>query len=269
MIVTRGCSLTIFLLAMKIIPSTSFIISTMGKTNSRTGRVLSQFRQASDNNMYNNTGLEPFPKASDPFYMSTGPVGKGRFIISRIGEPRLEELANENILKILLPISGKQQQDKATDVCTDLEVNTLVWKCLGYRFMKETWNNDQCFPKWREAYPTPPDLIGMQRIYSKDVDGPSLRANQALVRSIPVHARQSLKKHLRPLGFTGYMVSELTPNKTRRAQCANWLLYYREELFGKTLEELVESRQRERQHLQHQTRDSDDTAWKPPVKQVF
>jgi hypothetical protein len=84
-----------------------------------------------------------------------------------------------------------------------------VWKCLGYRFDadNEQWKNDDVFPKWREKYPTPPDLIGMQRIYSKEVDQPSLRANQSLVRSVPVDNKQSLKTHLRPLGFTGYKVS--------------------------------------------------------------
>ena len=37
----------------------------------------------------------------------------------------------------------------------------------------------------------------------------------------------------------------LTPNKTRRAQCANWILYYREALFGKSLEELKKARERD------------------------
>lgn len=83
-----------------------------------------------------------------------------------------------------------------------------MWKCLGYRFDEEAeeWNNDEVFPKWKEKYPVPPDLIGMQRIYSKEVDQPSLRANQALVRSVPVDNKQSLKTHLKPYGFTGYQV---------------------------------------------------------------
>ena len=46
----------------------------------------------------------------------------------------------------------------------------------------------------------------MQRIYSKEVDQPSLKSNQQLVRSVPVDNKQSLKTHLRPLGFTGYKV---------------------------------------------------------------
>ena len=58
------------------------------------------------------------------------------------------EWANENLLKILKIESS------------DLEVNTLVWKCLGYRFDEEAaeWKNDEVFPKWKEKYPSPPDL---------------------------------------------------------------------------------------------------------------
>jgi hypothetical protein len=80
---------------------------------------------------------------------------------------------------------------------------------LGYRFDSENeeWTPDEVFPNWREKYPSPPDLIGMRRIYSKEVDQPSLRANQSLVRSVPVEYKQSLKTHLKPLGFNGYKVS--------------------------------------------------------------
>jgi hypothetical protein len=88
------------------------------------------------------------------------------------------------------------------------QVNTLVWKCLGYRFNveNEEWTPDEVFPKWREKYPTPPDLIGMRRIYSKEIDQPSLKSNQSIVRSVPAEFKQSLKKHLKPLGFRGYKV---------------------------------------------------------------
>ena len=137
---------------------------------------------------------------------------------------------------------------------------------------------------------------GMQRIYSKEVDSTSLKNNQHLVRSVPDEFKQSLKGNLKPLGFTGYKVSELTPNLTRRAQCANWLLYYRDELFGYTLDELKERRQKkkkeEQQQLQQQEQsgsspssqgqtpsNEDDEKkkqdqqqqkdWKPPVKEVF
>jgi len=85
----------------------------------------------------------------------------------------------------------------------------------------------------------------MQRVYSKEIDGPSLKANQDLVRSIPAEHKQQLKLHFLPLGWKGYVMDGLTPNKTRRAQCANWLLFYREELFGYTVEELKKRRQQQ------------------------
>ena len=96
--------------------------------------------------------LKPYLPATDPDYMNTGPIGQGTFVIERTGPPRLEELTNENILKIV------------TIESTDLEVNTLVWKCLGYRFVDNVWTAAECFPKWREKYSDPPDLIGMQRL---------------------------------------------------------------------------------------------------------
>ena len=62
------------------------------------------------------------------------------------------------------------------------------------------------FPNWKERFPTPPDFIGMQRVYSREVDQASLRSNQALVRSIPADNKQSLKTQLKPLGWKGYQV---------------------------------------------------------------
>ena len=143
-------------------------------------------------------------------------------------EPSADELTNTNMLRIIL------------SMCEDEEVNELVWKCLGYRWKAETdeWDASECFPKWRERFPTPPDLVGVTRIYSKEIDGPVLKANQALVRTVPMKYKQSIREQLRPEGFNGFKLAELTPNKTRRAQCANWLLYFREALFGVSLEEL-------------------------------
>lgn len=141
--------------------------------------------------------LQPYLPAMDPMYPVRGPLGEGKFVISRSGPPTAEELSNEQMLKII------------KIECTDLEVNTLVWKCLGYRFDEEaeTWNPDEVFPNWKEKYPDqPPDLIGMKRVYSKEVDQPSLRANQAIVKSIPADNKQSLKEHLKPLGWKGYQV---------------------------------------------------------------
>lgn len=68
-------------------------------------------------------------------------------------------------------------------------------------------------------------------------------------------------------------VAELTPNLTRRAQCTNWLLFYREELNGYTVEELRESRrlkqeQQEKERLERIEK-GEEEEWKPPVKEVF
>lgn len=209
--------------------------------------------------------LQPYLPALDPNYSSTGPIGQSDFIISRAGPPKPEELTNEQMLSII----------KIT--CTDLEVNTLVWKCLGYRFDESTeeWSPTEVFPKWKERFPDPPDFIGMKRVYSREVDVPSLRANQALVRSIPADNKQSLKTSLKPLGWTGFQYKELTPNKTRRAQCANWLVFFREELFGYTIEELKERRQlkqaaeaaAEAKRLEEEGETGDE--WKLPVTEVF
>lgn len=68
----------------------------------------------------------------------------------------------------------------------------------------------------------------------------------------------------------------MTPNKTRRAQCANWLLFYREELFGFTVEELKARRQKKREaeeqeklRLEKESGKKDEEEWKYPLKEVF
>ena len=149
------------------------------------------------------------------------------------GEVSADELTNDQIVKFV------------REEVTDEQVNELVWRCLGYKRTSEGWNSDDVFPKWRAKYPQPPDLVGVTRTYSKDVDEVVLRANQALVASIPMKYKGGIKEHLRKVGWTGFMLEGLTPNKTRRAQCANWVLYYREALFGKSLEELKAARERD------------------------
>jgi Domain of unknown function (DUF1823) len=219
-------------------------------------RVSSSIQISSSNsNMIQPEILQPFPEAANPRYMCEGEIGQGAFIVSREGGPTAEELSNENILRIV------------RSECSDLEVNTLLWKCLGYRFVDGDWTSAECFPKWSERFPSPPDLIGMQRIYEREVDQPSLRSNQALVRSVPVEFKQSLKTHLKPLGFSGFKYAELTPNKTRRAQCANWLLYYREQLFGVTLEEL-KARKAQKARVDASASNPLEE-WTPPVTEVF
>lgn len=273
---TRSSSATITtstrnLLPSRGIPSALFSEKEGGQENEDPSKTISSSKTEEDCGCDEpKPGLPPpptpFVEALDPKYKCTGPVGQGSFVVSRTGGPTKEELSNENLYKILMI------------ECTDLEVNTVVWKCLGYRFdeEKQEWTAAEVFPNWKEKYPNPPDLIGMARIYSKEVDQPSLKANQSLVRSVPVDNKQSLKTHLKPLGFTGYKYAELTPNKTRRAQCANWLLYYREELFGYTLEELRERRrlkkeaeEEEKRRLEKENGKASQDEWKPPVKEVF
>lgn len=209
--------------------------------------------------------LSPFPDAADPTYMVKGPVGGNDFEVTREGEPIAEELTNENLIRIVQRRSN----------VTDLEVNTLVWKCLGYRFDSEAeeWTAPKVFPKWKERFPTPPDVIGMQRLYRKDVDAELMKNNQRLTISVPVENKQSLKTFLKPYGFTGYKISELTPNLTRRAQCTNWLLFFREELFGYTLDQLVEKRrlknEKEAEVDRKRLEENKEKEWKPPVKEVF
>ncbi len=95
----------------------------------------------------------------------------------------------------------------------DETVNQLLWHCLGYRFNAELqkWNCAAVAPEWAETYPTPPDFIG------------SRPATVKLTRSIPKEHKQLLKEQLK---FEGYTVSELNPNRTRRATAVNWLLSY-------------------------------------------
>jgi hypothetical protein len=75
------------------------------------------------------------------------------------------------------------------------------------------------------------------------VDAPVKKANTNLVRSVPKSYKQSLKELLAPFGFKGFKIAELTPNRTRRAQVCNWLLYYKRDLWGRTLEELMAQKQ--------------------------
>ena len=115
-------------------------------------------------------------------------------------EPSADELSNENMLRIIL------------SMCTDEEVNELVWKCLGYRRVTDNsaeegeWDATECFPKWRDRFPTPPDLVGITRTYTKEVDGPVLKANQALVRTVPMAYKQSIREHVSALGSSSIFV---------------------------------------------------------------
>ena len=116
----------------------------------------------------------------------------------------------------------------------ELDVETLegvtVWDCA------------KVFPKWAARYPEPPDVIGVTRKYYPEVDAPVKEACAALTRSVASEHKQGIKTTLKHLGWKGFKMDGLTPNMTRRAQAANWLLYYRRELRGVSVEELKRRR---------------------------
>lgn len=98
----------------------------------------------------------------------------------------------------------------------DQTVNALLWHCLGYRYdpIQQQWDTTQVAAEWREIYPQPPDFIG------------SRPATIKLTRSIPAQHKQLLKSEL---GFGGYTVAQLNPQRTRRATAVNWFLHYLQE----------------------------------------
>lgn len=111
-------------------------------------------------------------------------------------------------------------------------INYMVWHCLGYWYDggARRWRDDAVPRAFREAYPiderapagwSPPDFIGVPGEYAPESDRPVKRAVQLLQRSVPAKRKQMLKRRL---GFAGYKTGELTPDKTRRAQCVNFIL---------------------------------------------
>lgn len=120
----------------------------------------------------------------------------------------------------------------------------------------EVWSPENVFPKWAAAYPQPPDVIGVTRKYFPEVDAPVKAACAALTRSVAEEHKQGIKTTLKHLGWKGYRMDGLTPNMTRRAQVANWLLYYRRELRGVPVEEL--KRRREERRLREEAENKSD-----------
>lgn len=134
------------------------------------------------------------------------------FLVDVTSDPTPEELSNQNLIRIV----NLETSDEQT--------NELCWKCLGYRYNPTSgeYNNDKVFPKWRQSYPTPPDVIGVTRSYDPVVDKPVRDASMALMRSIPRDFKGGVR-NLEKDGFRGFKLSELTPNKTRRAQVLHLL----------------------------------------------
>lgn len=107
-------------------------------------------------------------------------------------------------------------------------VNEIVLTMLGWRMMDDgKWDNSRIRPAMKELYPDePPNFIGTNGDYTPETDRPVKIANQRLTRSIPVEHKQILKAVMKPLGFSGWKVQDLTPNRTRRATSVNWMLYW-------------------------------------------
>lgn len=91
----------------------------------------------------------------------------------------------------------------------DDTVNALVLQSLGFRYDKarQTWDPSEADPAWQGE--------GIPHVIQNRPD------SVKLTRSIAPENKQLLKE---VLGFTGYKIHELTPQKTRRATAANWLL---------------------------------------------
>lgn len=124
------------------------------------------------------------------------------------------------------------------------------------------WDNSNVFPNWRKKHPTPPDFVGMKRLYDKETDNPSLKSTQDLIKTIPLAYKQLLKEVFKPYGFNGFKLADLTPNLTRRAQCVNWLLWYRAEVFGKNMEQL--KREKEGKEEEKKEKEEKEKNWTPP-----
>lgn len=107
-------------------------------------------------------------------------------------------------------------------------VNEIVRTFLGWRQMENgEWNDDMVEPRWKEVYTKgPPNFIGKEGDYTPKTDRPVKVAVQNLSRSIPPEHKQVLIPAMKPLGFSGWKVKDLNPNRTRRAQAANWIIYW-------------------------------------------
>lgn len=138
---------------------------------------------------------------------TTMEVSSTHFVVSQLGPVNPMEICNKNLIKIV------------NLEASDIECNILCWKCLGYEYDEATqaYTSENVFPKWKASFPHPPDIIGVTRKYDPIIDKPVRDASMALMRSIPRDFKGGVRA-LEKEGFNGYKLSELTPNKTRRAQ---------------------------------------------------
>ena len=179
---------------------------------------------------------------------TTARSGRRRRVEARAGEDEWGAKPWDDARDGPDPLSNEVLLSIVRSELADEEVNRLVWNALGYRSRveldaetltaNEVWTPDEVFPNWAKTYPEPPDVIGVTRKYDPKIDAPVKAACAALTRSVPEEHKQGIKTTLTPLGWKGFKMEGLTPNMTRRAQVANWLLFYRRELRGVSIEEL-------------------------------
>jgi hypothetical protein len=127
------------------------------------------------------------------------------------------------------PLDAKMLLQIVRGESSDATVNEVLRPMLGwvYNTASGTWEDDLVPPEWKDDYPSgPPDFIGSASDYSPEKDRPVKKAVQKLTRSIPSEYKQISREVLSPMGFAGWKINELTPNRTRRATAVNWILYY-------------------------------------------
>lgn len=112
----------------------------------------------------------------------------------------------------------------------DSYVNEITRTLLGWLPLGDGDYDTTHVPSvWLDNYPDPkcpPDFIGSVDDYSPERDRPVKKAVQKLTRSIPQQYKQVLKEKLGPMGFNGWTIKDLTPNRTRRATVANFVIYW-------------------------------------------
>ena len=138
-------------------------------------------------------------------------------------------------LEAPLPLTVKDLLAIILGEMPDAWVNEILLTLLGWRRADdEKWDNSNVPDEWRKPYPdSPPDFIGSPTNYSPAIDLPVKRAMQKLNRTIEPESKQQLKQILKPHGFKGWKINELTPNRTRRATAVNYILFWYKEHFPK------------------------------------
>jgi hypothetical protein len=153
--------------------------------------------------------VAPSARTWDPAVVSD-PVAAAKAVTA-------EELEDARLLQLLL-----QKRDE--------ELNVLAWKCLGYRYINYgagyAWDTTYVFPKWRQRYPIPPDLVGVSG------DTPeTIAAVEFLASTTAEKYQDAVERHCKSQGLR-YIGKQVNPAATRKVQVTQWLMFYRRVLRG-------------------------------------